>query len=163
MLRGYDPADRVSPELSEILESLSNFAESLDLVTLGYVRAALATGDLGEAYDADRLHPDTVQSVLTELDALIEEYGVEAPAVDFVSVTASEGLSRVIEAVIDTGRPNPPTLGGVREAMEQGLLARLVGEGAIEPDEDDTLPGEIEELIRRYGPDVEAERFIHYE
>jgi len=76
MLRTYDPSDRVSPELSEILESLTNFAEALDLVTLGYVRAALATGDLGEAYDADRLHPDTVQSVLTELDDLIEEYGV---------------------------------------------------------------------------------------
>ena len=163
MLRSYDPADRVSPELSEILESLTNFAEALDLVTLGYVRAALATGDLGEAYDADRLHPETIQSVLTELDDLIEEYGVEAPAVDFVSVTASEGLSRVIEAVMDTGRRNPPTLGGVQEAMEQGLLARLVGEGVIEPDEDDTLPGEMEALIRRYGPDVQAEHFIHYD
>jgi len=163
MLRTYDPAARVSPELSEILESLTNFSEALDLVTLGYVRAALATGDLGVAYDADRLHPEIMRSVLTELDDLIEEYGVEAPAVDFVSVTASEGLSRVIEAVMDTGRRNPPTLGGVQEAMEQGLLARLVGEGVIEPDEDDTLPGEMEDLIRRYGPDVQAEHFIHYE
>jgi hypothetical protein len=163
MLRTYDPADRVSPELSEVLESLVNFADALDLVTLGYVRAALATGDLGEAYDADLLHPDTVQSLLTELDDLIDEYGGEAAAVDFVSVTASEGLSRVIEAVMDAGGANPPTLGGVREAMGEGLLARLVGEGVIEPDEDDTLPGEMEELIRRYGPDVEAERFIRYE
>jgi len=163
MLRTYDPADRVSPELSEILESFANFADALDLVTLGYVRAALATGDLGEAYDADRLHPDIVQSVLTELDDLIDRHGGEAPAQDFVSVTASEGLSRVIEAVMDTGVRNPPTLGGVKVAMEQGLLARLVGEGVIEPDEDDTLPGEMEELIRRYGPDVQAERFIRYE
>jgi len=163
MLRTYDPAARVSPELSEILDSMANFPEALDLVTIGYVRAALATGDLGEAYDADRLHPDTVQSVLTELDDLIEAYGVEAPAVDFASVMASEGLSRVIEAVLDAGRSNPPTLGVVQAAMEQGLLARLVGEGAIEPDEDDTLPGEMEALIRRYGPDTIAERFIHYE
>jgi hypothetical protein len=163
MPRSYDPADRVSPELSEILESLANFPEALDLVTIGYARAALATGDLGEAYDADRLHPDIVRNVLTELDDLIEEYGTEAPAVDFVSVTASEGMSRVIEAVMDTGRRDPPTLGAVREAMEHGLLARLVGEGAIEPDEDDTLPAEIQELIRRYGPDVQAERFLRYE
>jgi hypothetical protein len=163
MLRTYDPADQVSRELSDILESMANFSEALDLVTLGYARAALATGDLGEAYDADRLHPDIVQNVLTELDDLIERYGVEAPAVDFVSVTASEGLSRVIEAVVDLGRANPPTLGAVQAAMEQGLLARLVGEGAIEPDEDDTLPGEMESLVRRYGADAEAERFIRSE
>jgi hypothetical protein len=163
MLRTYDPADRVSPELSEILESLSNFAEALDLVTLGYVRAALATGDLGEAYDADQLHPDTVQSLLSELDDLIEEYGIEAPAEDFVSVTASEGLSRVIEAVVDAGGANPPTLAKVQEGVSRGLLARLVGEGVIEPDEDDTLQGELTELIRRYGEDTQAERFIRYE
>jgi len=48
MLRTYDPADSVSPELSEVLESL-------------------ATGDVGEAYDADRLHPETMQTLLTEL------------------------------------------------------------------------------------------------
>lgn len=163
MFRTFDPADQVSPQLSEILESLSNSPEALDLVTLGYVRAALATGDLGEAYDADRLHPDTMQGVLAELDDLIERYGVEAPAIEFVSVSASEGLSRVIEAVVNLGRPDPPTLDAVREAMEQGLLARLVGEGAIEPDEDDTLPGEMEALINRYGADAQAERFIRIE
>jgi hypothetical protein len=163
MLRTYDPADWVSPELSEVLESMANYADALELVTIGYARAALATGDVGEAYDADRLHPEFVQSLLTELDDLIERYGAEAPAQDFVSVTASEGLTRVIEAVMDTGRPNPPTLGGVQTAMEEGLVARLVGEGVIEQDEDDTLSGEMEELIRRYGPDVQAERFIRYE
>jgi hypothetical protein len=163
MLLSYDPADQVSPELSEILESLVNAPDALDLVTLGYVRAMLATGDRGEAYDADQLHPDMQQSLLTELDDLIDRHGVEAPAMDFVSVTASEGLSRVIETLMDAGGPNPPTLGMVREAMDQGLLARLVGEGAIEPDEDDTLPFELDELIQRYGPEAQAERFIRYE
>lgn len=163
MLRSYDPADRVSAELSEILESFANSAEALDLATLGYVRAALATGEPGVAYDADRLHPDGVPSLLSELDALIDAYGGEAAAADFVSVTASEGLSRVIESVLDSGSSNPPTLGGVYEAMQAGLLARLVGEGVVEPDEDDTLPEEIQALIRRYGPDVQAERFIRYE
>jgi hypothetical protein len=163
MLHTYDPADWVSPELSEILETMANFADALDLVTIGYVRAALATGDLGEAYDADLLHPEIAHSLLTELDDLIDKYGAEAPAQNFVSVTASEGLSRVIEAVMDTGRRDPPTLGGVQQAMEQGLVARLVGEGVIDPDEDDTLAGEMEELIRRYGPDIQAERFIRYE
>ena len=163
MLLTYDPADAVSPELSEVLESIANFPDALDFVTLGYVRAALATGEVGEAYDADQLHPDTVQTLLTELDDLIERYGVEAPAVDFVSVTASEGLSRIIETVVDLGHANPPTLGTVQEAMEQGLLARLVGEGVIEPDEDETLPAEMEALIERYGADAEAERFIRSE
>jgi hypothetical protein len=47
--------------------------------------------------------------------------------------------------------------------MHDGLLAQLVGEGAIEEDEDDTLVEEMEELIDRYGVDVPAEQFIHYE
>jgi len=163
MLHTFDPADQVSPELMEILESQVNFSEALELVTLGSVRAALALGDPGEAYDADRLHPETLQTLLTELDDLIERYGGEAPAVDFVKVTASEGLSRAIEAVIDTGNPNPPTLGMVREAVQEGLLARLVGEGAIESDEDDLPPAELDELIDRFGAEAQAERFLHYE
>jgi hypothetical protein len=163
MLRTLDPAQRVSPELSEILESRANFTEALDLVTLGSVRAALAQGRAGQAYDADRLHPDTVRTLLTELDELIDEYGGEAPAADFVAATASEGLSRVLEAVIDDQFPKPPNLGSVQAAIQSGLLARLVGEGAIEPDEDATLPAELEELIHRYGPNTPAEYFLHYE
>lgn len=37
------------------------------------------------------------------------------------------------------------------------------GEGVIEPDGDDTVTGEREEVIRRYRPDVQVERLIRCE
>ncbi len=162
MIRSIDVSSRVSPELAEILEEHVNDPNALDSPTLGSVRATLATGDVGEHYDADRLHSETSESLLDELDALIDEFGVEAPAIDFLHRTASEALSRVIETVM--GREvEPPTLGDVLEAMHDGLIAHMVGEGAIEEDEDETLFEEIEELIDRYGEEASAEEFIHYE
>ncbi|MCU0840986.1 MAG: hypothetical protein MUC79_04595 [Thiobacillaceae bacterium] len=162
MIRSIDISSQVSPELSEILETHVNNPDAIEDVTLGSVRAALAAGDLGEFYDADRLHPETGRGLLDELDTLIDEFGGEALAIDFLRETASEALSRVIEAVM-AGASRPPSLGDVRDAMHDGLLAQLVGEGAIEEDEDDTLVEEMEELIDRYGVDVPAEQFIHYE
>lgn len=162
MIRSIDISTQVSPELSEILEAHVNNPDAIEDVTLGSVRAALAAGELGDRYDVDRLHPETGGGLLDELDALIDEYGGEALAIDFLRDTASEALSRVIEAVM-AGAALPPSLGDVRDAMQGGLLARLVGEGAIEEDEDETLAQELEELIDRYGVDAPAEQFIHYE
>lgn len=162
MIRSIDVSSRVTPELAEILEAHANNPDAIETATLGSVRAALATGDVGEHYDADRLHPETSQTLLDELDALIEEFGVEAPAIDFLRLSASEALSRVIEAVMGEAT-HPPTLGDVQEAMDAGLIAHMIGEGAIEEDEDETLFEEIEDLIDRYGADAAAEEFIHYE
>lgn len=162
MNTSVDIACRVSPALSEILEAQVNNPEAIQLATLGAVRAALVEGELSEVYDADRLHPESARSILAELDDLIEEFGEEASARDFVVIEASEELSSVIQSMID-GASHPPTLGAVQEAMGAGLVARLVGEGAIDPDDDDTLQGEIENLIRRYGPHVPAECFLRYE
>ena len=47
--------------------------------------------------------------------------------------------------------------------MVSGLLSRMVGEGALEDDEDDNLQAEIEALIDRFGNDALAESFIRYE
>lgn len=162
MIRSIDVSTRVSPELAELLEAHASNPDALDTATLGSVRAALATGDTGEHYDADRLHPEMSETLLAELDSLIEEFGVEAPASDFLKQTASEALSRIIEAVMaeDT---RPPTLGDVIEAMDDGLVAQLVGEGVLDEDEDDALYEELEDLIDRYGEDAQAEDFIHYE
>jgi hypothetical protein len=95
---------------------------------------------------------------------LTEEYGKEAPAIDFVVVKASEGLSRVIQAAMDDIRfLRASTLGAMREAMVSGLTARLIGEGAIDEDDEGVLLGEIDELIRRYGEDTPAETLIRFE
>ena len=162
MIWNIDVASRVSPALSQILAAHANDPEALQPATLGSVRAFLTGSEADERLEADRLHPETAQPLLAELDALIDEFGIEPLAVDFVTVQASEALSRVIQVVIDHAA-TPPTLGKVQEAMAQGLVARLTGEGAIEEDEDDTLQGEMEALIELHGPDVPAEPFIRYE
>ena len=108
-------------------------------------------------------HFDIDASLLDELDALIEEYGGDVLAIDFARSDASEALSRVIEAVMgDENRENPPTFGVIKDAI-LGLPARLVGDGDLEDDEDETLLEEIEALIRRHGEDALAEQFLRYE
>ncbi|MCS6785422.1 MAG: hypothetical protein NZ524_00095 [Thiobacillaceae bacterium] len=157
-----DVGIRVSPELAALLEAHVNNPDALEMPTLGSVRAALAQGSAGEGYEADRLHPETGENLLQELDSLIDEFGVEAPAADFIRPSASEALSRVIEAVMEQAT-HPPTLADVHEAMQSGLIAQLVGEGVLDEDEDETLMAEIEDLIDRYGEEAPAEEFIHYE
>ncbi|HEY9145670.1 MAG TPA: hypothetical protein VIN36_03210 [Thiobacillus sp.] len=160
-----DVASRVSPHLSALLNSRINNPECEQPVTLMAVRRFL--GDLlpADFNEAERMHHfDVSESLLDELDALIEEFGATALAVDFAQVNASEALSRAIESVVnDENRENPPTLATVRDALLAGLGARLVGDGALEDDEDDTLLPEIESLIERFGADMLAEEFLRYE
>jgi hypothetical protein len=48
--------------------------------------------------------------------------------------------------------------------MLGGLTARLIGDGAIEADEDDgVLLAEIDGLIQRFGKDALAETFVRFE
>jgi hypothetical protein len=117
-----------------------------------------------EAMEVESLHPQDRISLTAELDDLIEEYGDDAPVIDFVVTKASEALSRVIEAAMDdVSLPEEPTLGAVRRALVQGLAARLIGEGAIDLDDDAGLMAEIDELIRRYGENAVAEDLIRFE
>lgn len=160
-----DVATRVSPNLSALIENRINRSEPGQIVTLETMREFL-TGLLSDAFtETEQLHHfDVNESLLDELNALIEEYGEIAAAIDFIQKVASEPLSRVIEAAINQRSLDaPPTLESVREAMISGLTARLVGEGALEEDEDDNLIAEIDALISRYGSDALAEEFIRYE
>lgn len=160
-----DVATRVSPNLSALIENRINRSEPGQIVTLETMREFL-TGLLSDAFtETEQLHHfDVNESLLDELNALIEEYGETAAAIDFIQKVASEPLSRVIEAAINQRSLDaPPTLESVREAMTSGLAARLVGEGALEEDEDDNLIAEIDALISRYGSDALAEEFIRYE
>lgn len=160
-----DVSSRVSPNLSALLGSRVNNPECEQPVTLMAVRRFLADLLPADFRDSERLHHfDISESLLDELDALIEEYGGTALAVDFVQTRASEALSRAIESVLDDeNRENPPTLAVVRDAIVGGLGARLVGDGVLEDDEDDTLLSEIEALIEQFGADTLAEDFLRYE
>jgi NTP pyrophosphatase (non-canonical NTP hydrolase) len=160
-----DTASRVSPELSTLIETLISQLDTDEPVTLGSVRSFIAH-EMPEELDEDEAlhHIDASESVIDELDELIEEFGELAAAVDFIYAFASEPLSRVIEEVVnDENRKNVSTLEDVRQAIVDGLGGRLVGEGILEQDEDDVLMPEIESLIDRYGVDALAEDFLRYE
>lgn len=160
-----DVATRVSSNLSALIESRVNDPDAEQPITLEAVRAFIADLLPVAFSETERLHHfDIDASLLDELDALIEEFGGDALAIDFAQNAASEPLSRVIDVVInDENRENPPTLGTVKEAIAAGLTARLVGDGVLEEDEDDALLAEIEMLIRRNGADSLAEEFLRYE
>lgn len=160
-----NPAARVSSKLSALIEDRVNDPDAEQPITLVQIRTFIVNLLPSPLSEAEHMHnSDDAKSILEELDALIEEYGEDALAVDFSQTVASEGLSRVIEAVVnDDNRENPPTLVAVWEAMTSGLLSRLVGEGVFDDDEDDFLLAEIESLIEHYGANALAEKFLCYE
>lgn len=160
-----DIASRVSPELSSLIETLINQLETDEPVTLASVRSFIKHELPAEIDEDEEMHHfDVDESVIDELDELIEQFGESAAAMDFIYAFASEPLSRVIEDVVsDENRENPATLATVKEAIVNGLAGRLVGEGVLEEDEDDVLMPEIENLIGRFGTDAMAEDFLRYE
>jgi hypothetical protein len=160
-----DIASRVSPELSSLIETLIDRLESGEPLTLASVRSFILH-EMPEEIDEDEHmhHFDVDESVVDELDELIDQFGESAAAADFVYAFAGEALSRVIEEVVnDENRENPATLQDVRDAMDDGLASRMVGDGILEEDEDDVLAPEIDNLIDRYGADALAEDFLRYE
>lgn len=160
-----DVASRVSSKLSALIEARVADPDADQPVTLFGVRNFLA-GMLSKEYkEAERLHHfDLGESMLDELDGLIEEYGSDTLAVNFAQHEASEVLSQVIEAVLnDDSRDNAPTLETVREAIASGLVSQMVGEGLCDDDEGATLLPEIDGMIERFGADSLAEDFLRYE
>ena len=160
-----DIASRTSPELSRLIEAIVNQLDSDEPVTLAAVRSFIEHELPAEIGEGEHMHHfDTCESLVDELDALIDGFGESAAAIDFASAFASEALSRAIETVMnDENRENPPTLGTIREALANGLAARLIGDGVLEEDEADMLMPEIEELIERYDAESLAENFLRYE
>lgn len=156
--------ERVSRELSAVIEAIASDPDIDEPVTLGFVRDRIRQTLAGFA-EAERAHLfGDEETLCAEVDALIEEYGEDVLAIDLATVKASEDLSIVIEVVLDgTDEDIAPTLGTVREAMVDGLVARLVGEGVIELDEEQTLLAEIDALIERYGEDTLAESILRFE
>lgn len=155
-----DPDARVSPELSEVMSSLLNNPDLPEPVTLDAVRSvlwqALNAEDLEEAPKIG-----LEETLLAELEQLIDEYGEDALAVNFVSTSASDALSEFIEAVLERAdEETEVVLGDVRDAVDQGLLAELEGAGLLESDDAQTLVAELDALIERYGTDLPAEDLL---
>lgn len=161
-----DIATYINPELSALIEKVVDDPDTEDIPTLRDVRNFL-NSRLPESFiESEKLHHfDVDESVLDELNTLIEEFGEDAPARDFVRIYASEALSRAIEIVAgdENWKNRSPTLQAVRDAISGGLAASMVGEGVLDEDEDETLLMEIDSLIERYGPNALAENFVRYE
>jgi hypothetical protein len=160
-----DIASRVSPELTNFIETIIERLETDEPVTLGAVRAFISNDMPAEISEVEEMHHfDTDESIVDELDELIEGFGESAAAVDFTYSSASESLSRVIEAVMnDENRENPATLAVVQQAILNGLPSRLIGDGVLDEQEVDHLLPEIDNLIARYGTDAPAEEYLRYE
>lgn len=159
-----DASVRVSPELSVFIESRVNDSNIETTVTLGDIRGFIEGMLPSELMESERLHQfDPDESHLDELDALIEEYGAEAPAIDFIRTCASEALTRVIETALNDDNHESPTLADIRTALSAGLSNRLIGEGVLDDDEDDALLSELDFLIERHGADMLAEDLMRYE
>ncbi len=158
-----DIASHVSPELSSLIQSVIDQLDTDEPITLSAIRSFIVNDLPAEIDETEEMHHfDTDESLIDELDMLIDQFGESAAAVDFVYAFASEALSRAIEAVMD-GQENPVTLSEVRDAIVGGLTSRLIGDGVLEEDEADMLMPEIENLIEHYGPDATAEDFLRYE
>ena len=90
-----DVSSRASPRLTALLLSRINDPDTEQPVTLIAVRRFLADLLPQEFREAERLHHfDVSESLLDELDALIEEFGPNGLAIDFAQASASEALSR---------------------------------------------------------------------
>lgn len=164
MRNAIEADERVSQELSAVIEAMSGDPDIDGVVTLGVVRDGIRRTLAGFA-EAERAHLFGDEEMLgAEVDALIEEYGEDALAIQLAAVKASEDLSTIIEALMDdTDADISLTLGAVRQAMADGLVAGLAGDGLIEPEEEQMLLAEIDGLIERLGEDELAENVLRFE
>jgi len=164
MRNAIEADERVSQELSAVIEAISGNPDIDEAVTLGVVRDRIRQTLAGFA-EAESIHRFGDEEMLcAEIEALIEEYGEDVLAKDLASVKASADLSTLIEVVTDEMAEDiAPTLGTVRTAMADGLIARLVGHGLIDEDGEQTLLAEIDALIVRYGEDALAEGVLRFE
>jgi len=160
-----DIASRVSPELSDLIQTIIDKLETDEPITLSAIRSFIKNDLPAEFDEAEEMHHfDTDESLIDELDVLIEQFGESAVAVDFVYAFASEPLSRAIETVMDDqDQENPVILLEVKDAIVDGLGSRLVGDGVLEDDEAEMLMPEIEGLIEHFGVDAPVESFLRYE
>ena len=153
-----DVFENTSDELSAVIAGVLDDDAVAQPATLASVREAVLAEVKTVTIPLNRFSSDDWQAVGVEIDALIEEYGEDALAVRFLKPWASEPLQRLIEAGMDG--EGIPSLGGLFEAAERGLLASLIGQGEIDDDESQTVIAELKNLIDRHGEDALAEGFL---
>jgi hypothetical protein len=159
-----EPDSHVSEELAAAMEGIINDPDLDEPVTLGRVRNRLRQQLATQGIEAGAHAFGEEQSLYAEIEALIQEYGEDALALEFTGVKASDALSEVIETILDNSDADTLlTLEEVRAEMAEAWLGRLAGEGVIEPDEEQSLLAEMDALIERHGPDFPAESLLRFD
>ncbi len=153
-----DVFENTSDELSGVIAALLDDDGIAQPATLASVREAILSEIKTVTIPLNRFSSDQWQQLRDEIDALIEEYSEDALAVRFHKPWPSEPLRRLIEAGLD--EQGEPTLSGLFDAAESGLLAQLIGQGEIDDDESQTVIAELAHLIDRHGSDALAEDFL---
>lgn len=153
-----DVSQNTSDELSTVIAAVLDDEEIEQPATLASVREAVLARVKTVTIPLNRFSEDEWQQLHDEIEYLIEDYGEDALAVRFLRPWASEPLQRLIEAGLDEF--GEPTLGGLFDAAERGLLADLIGRGEIDDDEAQTVLAELRDLIDRHGEDALAEDFL---
>jgi len=164
MRNAIEADERVSQELSAVIEAIAGNPDIDEAVTLGVVRDSIRQTLAGFA-EAEGIHLfGDEETLCAEVDALIEEYGEDVLAIHLATVKASDGLSTIIEALMDdTDEDIALTLERCAELWSMASLPSLAGDGLIESDEEQTLLAEIETLIERVGEDTLAESVLRFE
>lgn len=153
-----DVSYNTSDALSAVIASVLDDEDIEQPATLRNVQDAILAEVKTVTIPLNRFSSEQWQELRDEIEGLIEEFGDDTPAVEFLKPWASEPLQRLIEAGLDEF--GEPTLGVLFEAAEQGLLARLIGHGEIDDDEAQTIIAELQNLIDRHGADALAEEFL---
>ena len=153
-----DVYQNTSEELSAVIATILDDDSIAQPAMLADVREAILARTQTVTIPLNRFSSDQRQQLHDEIDALIEDYGADAPAVRFMKPWASDALGSLIGAGLDS--VGQLTLGGLFSAAESGLLPALIGQGEIEDDEAQTVIAELQHLIERHGPDALAEDFL---
>jgi len=157
-----DLADLTSTALATLVEHVLDDPERREPATLATVQSAISAGlieDLIRQGELDEAERDAIEE---ELDNLITEYGEDVAAVHVLRFRASRPMSALIRqlAARRVDLDHPVTLIEVREAIDAGVPAELVGDGVIDAEEEDGLAPEADELIRMHGEEALAEEII---
>ena len=152
----------VSENLAAVIEAVVNHPDNEQPPRLGAVLNAINHGIVHHLVEGRVLDVEEGDdSILLEIKDLIESFGADQLALNFIRYRASGNLAIVINALLDQHEDDQPaTLAMVLEEMNQGLVSHLVGIGDIDPDEDETLFSEIQRLIRSHGENAPAEDFL---
>ncbi|HIE55724.1 MAG TPA: hypothetical protein EYP90_11180 [Chromatiaceae bacterium] len=156
-----DVSGSISENLANFIQSEMQRETSVQPPTLGSVLASMEGGSLDRLIEKGRIDRHDKDDIFVELRNLIEEYGDDALAQRFIRYRAGSNLAMVIEALLDSSdAESPPTLGTVRDSINQGLVTQIIARGDIDPDEDETLLAELERLISIHGEEALAEEYV---